>query len=740
MDNILAKLETYLLYAVVFLVPIAVLGISPNVFTPAKLTILSFGVALVLLVRAIRVIMSGKLEFSVGSFDFPVFLVAGAYIVSTILRTPNKMEALVLPGTATAVVSGALLYFLLNQLGVKEKMMAGKLLFYSSIVFAAIVLLAFAGVFANIPQLPVYMRAANFNPAAGYLPASIFLLSVLPLGVMLLMSDPPAGEAGKVVARRAFLGVANAVVVLALVVSVFNMLPGKPLSPRFPSAGVSWAVAIDSLKESPIFGVGPGNYLTAFSRFRPLSYNTTDLWPIKFATANDFYLTALTETGLLGAAGFILLILSVYRMVRGKLRGRSSGVPGGGPSTSSGVKLITNEAPLLSTGILIILLAIFPATFLLIAVFFMLLSLTSSAKKTSLNLFTATPPSPRAGGSPSGPEAEPGASPEGAGDTSSRFASRLPAFLVTLPVIIAVLLFVFRASRVIAAEVTFKRSIDALSQNQAQETYDLMRQAINTNPAVDRYHASYAQINLALANSIAQQAAGDPEAITDQDRVNIAQLIQQSIREGKSTVALNPLRAANWELLARIYQAIIPFAQGADVFAAQTMGQAVALDPINPNLRIALGGIHYGAANYDTAIRVYELAVAAKPDHANAHYNLAFALRDEGKVDRAIAEMTLVLSLVERGTDDFETARAALEDLESRRAAATVTPTGEELTPPQPEEEPLLEPPLELPEEAEPPEPPVTPTPTPEEGEEGEEESEEGEVTVTPEPTPTPEE
>ncbi|MCH7641066.1 hypothetical protein IID22_02645 [Patescibacteria group bacterium] len=292
----------------------------------------------------------------------------------------------------------------------------------------------------------------------------------------------------------------------------------------------------------------------------------------------------------------------------------------------------------------------------------------------------------------------------------------------------------------IAAEVTFKRSIDALSQNQAQETYDLMRQAINTNPAVDRYHASYAQINLALANSIAQQAAGDPEAITDQDRVNIAQLIQQSIREGKSTVALNPLRAANWELLARIYQAIIPFAQGADVFAAQTMGQAVALDPINPNLRIALGGIHYGAANYDTAIRVYELAVAAKPDHANAHYNLAFALRDEGKVDRAIAEMTLVLSLVERGTDDFETARAALEDLESRRAAATVTPTGEELTPPQPEEEPLLEPPLELPEEAEPPEPPVTPTPTPEEGEEGEEESEEGEVTVTPEPTPTPEE
>ncbi|MFV1917534.1 MAG: tetratricopeptide repeat protein [Patescibacteria group bacterium] len=713
MDKILAKLETYLLYAVVFLVPLAVLGISPNVFTPAKLTILSYGVALVLLVKAIRVIISGKLEFSVSSFDFPIFLIAGAYVVSTILRTPNKMEALLLPGTATAVVSGALLYFLLNQLSDAEKKMAGKILFYSGVVFAVIVLLAFAGVFANIPQLPVYMRANNFNPAAGYLPASIFLLSVLPLGAMFLMSDPPAGRAGKVTARRAFMGVASAVVILALAVAVFNMLPGKPLSPRFPSASVSWGVAIDSLKESPIFGVGPGNYLTAFSRFRPLSYNATDLWPIKFATANDFYLTALTETGLLGAAGLILLGLSFYRMVRGKFRRRSTE-----PELASGSKLITDNAPLLSTGILVILLAIFPATVLLVAVFFILLAFTSSSRKTSLTLASASPAT--------------GA--EGAGNTSSKLSSRLPAFLVTLPVIVIVLFFFFRASRVIAAEVTFKRSIDALSQNQAQETYDLMRQAINTNPLVDRYHASYAQINLALANSIAQNAAGDPEAITDQDRANIAQLIQQSIREGKSTVALNPLRAANWELLARIYQAIIPFAQGSDVFAAQTMGQAVALDPINPNLRIALGGIHYGAGNFDTAIRVYELAVAAKPDHANAHYNLAFAYRDSGKVDAAIQQMTVVLSLVERGTDDYENARAALEDLESRREAATETPVGTELTPPVASEEPILKPPLELPEDSEPPEPPISPTPTPTEA------PEEGETTptVTPEVTPTP--
>lgn len=313
MENILEKVEKYVLYGLIFLLPIAILGISPNVFVPAKLTLLSFGVALVLLVKALRVIASGKLEFSVGSFDFPVFLLAAAYVASTILRTPNKMEALLLPGTATAVVGGALLYFLLNQLKGSEKKMAGKLLFYSGVVFSAIVLLAFSGLFSSIPQLPVYLRATNFNPAAGYLPAGIFLLSILPLGLGYLLRE-------KAVPRRAFMGVASAVVVLALVVAVFNMLPGKALSPRFPTAGTSWGVAIDALKESPIFGVGPGNYLTAFSRFRPLSYNNTDLWPIKFATANNFYLTSLTETGLLGFAGIVLLLLSIFRFAKGKMR------------------------------------------------------------------------------------------------------------------------------------------------------------------------------------------------------------------------------------------------------------------------------------------------------------------------------------------------------------------------------------------------------------------------------------
>ena len=107
------------------------------------------------------------------------------------------------------------------------------------------------------------------------------------------------------------------------------------------------------------------------------------------------------------------------------------------------------------------------------------------------------------------------------------------------------------------------------------------------------------------------------------------------------------------------------------------------------------------------------LAVATKPDLANGHYNLAFAYRDNGEIDKAITQMTLVLSLIQdKNSQDFLTAQKELEDLQAKKSAEAQG--GESLTPPQGEETvPPLEPPLELPEESQPPEGEPSPSPTP---------------------------
>jgi len=667
MNSILAKIEKYVLYLTVFLLPIAILPISPNLFTPGRLAVLCLGIAILFMIKALRGILAGKLEFNLGDLDFPVLLLTISFLLSAIFKTPNKMEAFLLPGTATAFVGGAILYFLINQINPSEKKSLVGILLASGTVFSLILLLAVFGVLSKIPILPAGIRNVNFTPDGGYLPGVIFLATLLPLAAGSFL-----GERG--IAKKVFSVLFFFLALVPLSISIYQMLPGKPYSPRLPSLGVTWNVAVDVLKESPILGIGPGNYITAFARFKPISYNATDLWPVRYATGRNFYLTILTEVGLLGLAALVMIFLVIYRLFKRDINDTSRST------------LKENPAAF-SLCLYLVLMAIFPATTLLIVFLFILLALYSKTSHSLLNLTTL-----------------------GATGSSSRF----PALVINLPVIAAVLLFGYYAGRILIGEYIFKGAVDALSRAQGQVTYDKMRQAIATNPYVDRYHSSFSQINLAIARNLARK-----QNLSDTERTTLTQLVQQSINEAKAAVALNPQRAGTWEVLALTYRTIMPIAKGADAFAIQTYSQAITLDPLNPNLRINLGGVYYGLKKYDEAVRVLELAVAAKPDLANGHYNLAFAYREKGELDKAINQMTLVLSLIkDKNSKDYETAKTELENLQSKKTAQKPG-SGESLTPPQEEGAPALQPPIQLPESSAPPAaaasptPEASPTPTP---------------------------
>ena len=697
MGKILKNLEKYLTIVTVSFTFIAVIPISPNPFVVSKLAILLAGFSLVILIKLIRTIYEGKLEFTFGTYDLPVLVIALSYILSMILRTPNKMEALLLPGTTTIAVLSVITYFLVNQLSKKDKDIFTFFLLMSGAIYSVIALFAVSGIFAKIPQLPLFIKQSTFTPEGGYLPSAIILATLIIIGVGLSIAE-------KNKKRKLVLSGLTALVLAGLLISAFYILPGKQTAPRFPSLGISWSIAVDTLKDSPLLGVGPGNYLTAFNRFKPLSFNTSDLWAIKFSTATNQYFTTLTETGLLGFAGIVLLLITVYKQIKKDIKEKK--LVGWG---------FAGMSNLISLSLLLLLIGLFPATLSVFVLLFVLLSLNSTPNKTGVNLTSEVI------GKNKGKV------------NLSLLSSRLPAILVTTPIFIVLVLTSIRATKILKAEYYFRQALAYLSQNEAVKSYDTMRLAINTNPQVDRYHSSYSQVNLAIANAIVQSSLTNQTQITDQDRTNIAQLIQQAIREGKSTVALNPLRSGNWEILARTYRAILPLANGADVFAAQTYNQAITLDPYNPNLRIALGGLYYAAGNFDTAIRIFETAVTVKPDLANAHYNLAYAYREAGRNDEAINQMSLVVSLVNRESADYEAARKALEDMQSNLSAKkeiqAEAPTGEELNPPTEAQEPVITPPIELEEGSE---PPVAPE------EVQAENSEEGQPSVTPQVSPTP--
>lgn len=638
------KLEKYILYITIFLVPVAFANIFSNFFDIPKVLVLALGVALTFLIIAVRALLGGKLTVGLSNFDLPLLLLLAAYLLSAFIRTPNKMDAFFFPGIATVISASVLLYFLVNFVGANRKAL-GATLFLSGTLVSVLYLLAAAGILAKISPLPQFVKDPSFSPLGGLLPQALFVGILLPVGIALVLAEKEA-------VKKLFFSASLAVTTLALAVTIFNILPGKPNSPALPPYQTSWVVAIESLKQSPLLGVGPGNYLTAFSRFKPLEYNATPLWAVRFTTATNFPLTLLVEAGLLGLAALVLIYWKVLKGLKEKLSG--------GFDYEKGL--------LVSLILSLVLLLIFPASIPLLILTFVLLAANAKVNEVTIPL-----------------------------SAGSAVGSRLPAAILTLPVIIGIGLLGYYGGRAYLAEYQYRRAINFLVANDGKGSYDTLREAISLNPYVDRYHTSYAQVNLALARAIAQN-----EEITDADRTTISQLIQQAIREGRATVTLNPQRSGNWEILARTYQSIMAFATGADAFAVTSFNQAIALDPANPNLRISLGGVYYALGRFDDAIRVFELAVLSKPDLANAHFNLAAAYREKGNLENAIAQLNAVLSLVDKDSEDYNLVRTEIENLEKKLPAKETQGT-ESLTPPTPAEEPVLKPPLTLPEEATPP-------------------------------------
>lgn len=653
MQKILSQLEVVTLAVIVFLAPLVVLSIFPNPFIVPKILVLVLGLCIALFLKALQILTNKHIKITFGFFDLSVLVLALAYALSTIYRTPNKMEAVLQPGNATAIVGSAILYFLINQLDERGKKVIRVSLISAGVFTAIASLLAAAGILGTLKILPEAGPSTAFSLLGGSIAGLLFTVGVLPLtiGTSIKSRD---------ILTKAFFGVCAFIILFGAIISGIDALGSDP-SQALPSFRTSWYVSVDSLKEKPLFGVGPGNYLSAYSRFRPITDNLTASWATRFTTARSFYLSVLTETGLLGATGIIFLFLSIFRLFR-----KTSADEDNLTET-----LIANEsfASLLLLLVFLLAFPLFAGTAILL---FTLLSLASGGKSRSVNI---------------------------TGQFSLFFA---------IPFAIVSLIVLYFAGRMTLAEARFQTALNAIRANNGKDAYDRTQETISLNPYVDRYRTTYAQLNLILANSI---AAKEKETVTDQDRQTISQLVQQAIREGKNAVALNRERAGNWENLGNIYRSIIPLAKGADSFALQTYSQAIALDPGNVTSRLAVGGIFYSLKNYDAAIETFKLAVSAKPNYANAFYNLGIAYRESGDIERSIQSLEKVLSLLDPKSKDYEATQKQLEDLKAKRPAKPAE-TGNELTPPA-TPAPTLDPQLDLGQEATPPDAPEVPQATP---------------------------
>lgn len=483
--------------------------------------------------------------------------------------------------------------------------------------------------------------------------------TLIGLGIVLATVLPLAIEEGltnsKNMIRSLFGWISTVVLSLGLVLVIIALFKdGKPVLLPYSAA---WSITIDSLRnlKNAVFGIGPGHFVDSFTQSKPLELNNGDLWAVRFGASSSYLLQLLTEVGLIGFISYLLIAVNVLKAARFNY----------------------SYATFISLLILFIASIFLPTTILVLFITFVLLGLFS--KKIQKNEISE----------------------------QSVILPRIFTIFATL-VLIVTYWFAWRWYR---AETYFMQSLYAATQNKGVDTYNAQIKAIQLNPYSDRFRVSYSQTNMALAAAVAQKGN-----LSDQDRTDISTLIQQAIREAKLATSLDPNKASNWENLALIYRNLINATDGADQWSVASYNQAVRLDPLNPALRLNLGGVFFNLKNYDGAIQQFTLAVNLKPNWANAHYNLSAAYKEKGNFQEAFKEMQNTLALVDPNSNDFTKATEELEELRKKLPAPPKTSnekTPETLT--EPQNQPVeVKPKLELPKEEVAPEiPKEEPSPIP---------------------------
>ena len=703
--------------------------------TPKYLALLGF-VGITLVVLTLKFTVEDKVVLLRTPLDLPLLLLLAVAVISTIFSSSPFISLLghqgKINGSLVALVSYILFYFLYvnNLKSFKEVRLVINLLFGAGAILSSITLLSYFG----INFLPSdWNQTVNFTPTGSSFSTTAILAMLLPLLVVEILSSKGVSVLSEIPRLGIYLiyglllalfgitivltgGVASFIAgisalgltilaskpnlkqinwifvavptALAILLAVLSFVPpvGGAQNPLYERAKnfprevqldflTSWKVSVSAFRDNPFWGTGPSTHLFNFTLYKPIEFNNSTFWNIRFEQSFNEYLQVL---GTLGGIGLLALISVTLLFIGAAWK-----------TIRLDKTLEQPQSPVnrLSTG-----LAISGLTFIIILIFHTatlpvwVVGLTILGSFMVVNFLREGPARSLFGGF--GENIGQNILRVAANISSTRSSEEvvrinaLPGVLLVIGLALTLFAF-FYGGKFAVADYYHRQAILAIGRNDGLAAYNAFVEAENRNPYNDLYRINIAQTNFALANAIATAKAPTPEnpqgTLTDEDRQNIQVLLQQAINEGRTAVTLSPRSVANWEVLATLYRQIAGVAENALLFSLDSYGRAIFQDPLNPLLRLGVGGTYYAVQNYDLAIRFFTDAINLKPDFANAYYNLSVAMRDKGDLVNAQAAAERMLSLLEADSDDYRVGTDYLNDLKNR------------ISPPSPQQPPAAE-------------------------------------------------
>ncbi len=438
--------------------------------------------------------------------------------------------------------------------------------------------------------------------------------------------------------------------IFAFIISALLLFFRSPITLNFPaevmpSMKASVNIAVQTLRERPLLGSGPGTFIFDYAKFRDTEVNNTAFWNLRFDRGTVRFLTLLATTGLFGALSWLLV--AIFLLV------------------SAGRRLLKADEQTWHT-----IVSVFAAWFLLVLAKFLYSSTITLEFVTWLTMallvvvhrpdfFSVK------------------------FESSPRSAMVL-SFVLIFSVVFALSGLFVEGTRY-AGEIAYASAIrmDAAGGDIDQIINKLVS-AANLNQSNDVYLRNLSTALVVKADKLAAEpidtAKKEGESDDDyqkrmqsaqQEKLRqIAQLTADAVNTAKRAQDLNPDNVADASVLASIYQNLIGVTEGAEDWAVKSYQRAIELEPSNPAFHTELGKVlviqsdearqamadikdekEKAAAQKKVddllaqAVDEFNKSIELKADYAPAHFNLSLALDRQGKLKEAITKMENAIQL-----------------------------------------------------------------------------------------------